>query len=273
MCADDTAITITSNNLNTLEYNLNEIIKKIIDWSNFNKLSVNILKTKYMLLSPLNKGDLVVKMGENTIERVYTFKYLGIHLDENLRFNYHVQQLGSKLSRLAGLSYRLGKIFDIGAARNFYYSFVFSILTYGISTWGGRLMIYSANRLQRLQNKIVKNLFYVHLRNDINYLYESLNLLKVKNMYIYYSMELFYNIKFNNYCTTINSVVQYNPYTYNFRHISELIVPFPRIDIIKVNFKYQFSFNWNTIPNDIRNCENAKKFKKALKMYLLQVSL
>ena len=91
-------------------------------------------------------------------------------------------------------------------------------------------------------------------------------------MYILYSMELFYNIKFNHYCTSVNSVIQYNPYTYNLRRINEVIVPFLRIDIIKLILKYQFAYNWDIIPNDVKNCENVKLFKKMLKIYLLQNS-
>ena len=56
-----------------------------------------ILTTNFKLC---NFGkDQAVKIGKNQIERVKTTKYLGAHLNENLKWNDHVDQLCSKVNQ------------------------------------------------------------------------------------------------------------------------------------------------------------------------------
>ena len=48
--------------------------------------------------------DFPIKIGNNHVKRVQTTKYLGIHLDENLKWNEHVDKLCSKVNRsISGL--------------------------------------------------------------------------------------------------------------------------------------------------------------------------
>jgi len=48
--ADDTVLVLNDNNLEKLQNSLNCEMTKAIDWLNANKLSLNISKTKYMLV-------------------------------------------------------------------------------------------------------------------------------------------------------------------------------------------------------------------------------
>ena len=82
--ADDTAIIIKSLNMNNLELSLNEKLKLLYDWSNFNKLAINKTKTKYMVLSPLYKDNIEVKLENEILEKANVFKYLGIYIDDIL---------------------------------------------------------------------------------------------------------------------------------------------------------------------------------------------
>ena len=80
---------------------------------------------------------------------------------------------------------------------------------------------------------------------------------------------MFYKIKNNDFPHTVANLVNYNPVTYNFRQPSEMTVPFPRTDTIRIHFTYQFNNNWSELSNDLKNCENVKVFKKKLKNSLL----
>ena len=43
-----------------------------------------------------------------------------------------------------------------------------------------------------------------------------------------------------------------------------LVLPFPRIEVIRESYLYQFVHVWNTIPIEIQNSRNKKAFKKKL---------
>ena len=49
--ADDTVISVTGDSLQDIEDKLNTILSKLLDWCNFNKITINIAKTKYMIIT------------------------------------------------------------------------------------------------------------------------------------------------------------------------------------------------------------------------------
>ena len=69
---------------------------------------------------------------------------------------------------MCGISYKLGNLMNKVAAKNFYYSCVYSVLSYCICVWGGVITCTQrCEPLARLQAKIVKNVFSRHYPNSI----------------------------------------------------------------------------------------------------------
>ena len=53
-------------------------------------MNINVAKTKEMLLGRINKEPpLNIFVGRNVIERVSSFRLLGIHIDDNLKWTSH----------------------------------------------------------------------------------------------------------------------------------------------------------------------------------------
>ena len=177
----------------------------------------------------------------------------------------------TKLARLAGITYRLGRSFDKQAATMFYYAFVYPIISYGIVAWGGHLMIYSCPKTHRLFRRIIKNLFKPHFFNlSADEIVVNLGILSLKNLYIMKLMELYYNVRHLDSYPHLNLNIQRNICTqYNFRKIGELEVPFPRINSLKCNYKYQITSVWNDLPRRVRDAPTLKVFKSQLKNHLL----
>ena len=68
---------------------------KITNWLNCNKLSLNTTKTKSMMFHTKQRHMDAVSftiINEN-IESISTFKFLGIHLVENLTWNKHYRHV------------------------------------------------------------------------------------------------------------------------------------------------------------------------------------
>ena len=103
MYADDTTIHASSLPTAELYAKVNNDLTCVRDWLLANKLSLNVTKTEHMFLktdfklSNLGK-DLPIKIGNNHIKRIQTTKYLGIQLDENLKWNEHVDKLCSEIN-------------------------------------------------------------------------------------------------------------------------------------------------------------------------------
>ena len=97
--ADDTCFTKNDRNLENLVADTDVELQKASNWFLANRLALNPKKTKFILFYPRkNEQSPVCKMMGQEIERIHekgsekTFKYVGIHLDENLTFKQHIKK-------------------------------------------------------------------------------------------------------------------------------------------------------------------------------------
>ena len=116
--ADDTTLVEKSSCLLTLTLKLNFLLSKISDWSNYNKLSLNKDKTKWMLFRHRNIDEPELYMNGEIIERVDRFKYLGFIIDSKLKHNAHLLNLRSRMSRIKYITYKIKSLLSINAAKN-----------------------------------------------------------------------------------------------------------------------------------------------------------
>ena len=71
----------------------------LLSWTANNDMQINIHKTKEMIIGPLTSINLPPLLNSlGAIERVSTFKLLGIHLDTNLSWSAHIS-ITSKASK------------------------------------------------------------------------------------------------------------------------------------------------------------------------------
>ena len=88
--ADDTSVFCSHRNLNTLLETVNRELCVLTKWIHTNKLSLNLLKTKYMLFrysETVIPGNVV--FDQVNIEKVSCIKFLGLHIDDKLTWKMH----------------------------------------------------------------------------------------------------------------------------------------------------------------------------------------
>ena len=115
--ADDTVIYYSDKNVNVIESVLNNELQALDKWMSHNKLLVNYNKTVSMLLGTrnmLSKCDaLNLKIRDIRIDTVKHTKYLGINIDNELKWDVHIENMCKKLSRLIGFLGRLRHVIKI----------------------------------------------------------------------------------------------------------------------------------------------------------------
>ena len=77
--------------------------------------------------------SVVIRFGRKKIKCENCVKFLGILLDANLSWKYHVNELSKKLSRTIGIFYKSRHFVPLEILQIFYYSLFFSFVSYGIS--------------------------------------------------------------------------------------------------------------------------------------------
>jgi hypothetical protein len=269
MFADDTAVIKIDRDPVMLEFAMNYSLYKIYDWCNFNRLALNCIKSKWMYFSFRRDYIPVLRMNGELIERVSEFKYLGFNLDDKLSHSYHLRYLTGKFRKLSYISRSVKKYFNNKTAKTFYYSMVHSIVNYGLLVWGGTLVEgSSAKKLCRKFDKIIYNLF--SLPNDafgrISEIFKREGLLKLQDIYKVKSCVTIYRILYENYAPFIfdDLLPLVRVHSYNTRNRDNLLLPFPQVRSVKLNFLYQGIKSWNDLDACLDDFDSSFSLKRKL---------
>jgi hypothetical protein len=136
--ADDTNFIITNHSPIEFASKLNKIFADINEWFRKNLLFLNLNKTTYQQFRTKNsqKLDLNITLMNNQNTNSTNTKFLGLNIDEMLSWKSHINQI---LLRLSSACYAIKVITSLmseDTLKMIYYSYVHSIITYGI-IWGG----------------------------------------------------------------------------------------------------------------------------------------
>ena len=135
--ADDTAILISDRDINTLNYKVNNELKNITTWVETNRLSLNLQKTTYLVITnQKNPVQLEIKVKSIAINRSTSAKLLGVIFDEKLSFKEHINYLVKKLSYANYAFLKIRNFFPKYILQNLYYSLVYPHLIYCLPVWG-----------------------------------------------------------------------------------------------------------------------------------------
>jgi hypothetical protein len=272
--ADDTTLTTVSEDIVDITTKMNNVLVKLSDWCRFNKLSLNALKTKYMIFTTRTLDALPrITIEQNELECVDSFAYLGFHLDARLKFIEQYERLLNRMSTFCGVTYRMNYYLNRKVARTFYFSFIYPHLSYGIILWGGSLNTQRGLRLQRLQNRIVKNLLGRFYRfRTVDDLYKHFKLLKLYDIFKFKTTVCMYQLIYENYFPQLLEYILEPNIWHNYATRQEFLLrlPFPRINMLRHSFSYQFVDIWNSIPDDIKHSPSLSALKVRLITYLLE---
>ena len=132
MYADDTTLFCDINNIQNLEITLNAKLLKLL-----------ISKTKFMVFHSDKKIVRYPKLFINDvkIERVdyMYFKFLGLQLNHNLKWNKHISHVSLKITKITGLLHKLKLKFPTSILKPIYNTLLFPHINYCILTWGSQI--------------------------------------------------------------------------------------------------------------------------------------
>lgn len=150
--ADDTVVLGLISNNNETAY-LNEVDDLAL-WCQSNNLALNVSKTKEMVVDfrkVQSRAYTPLTISGEPVERVSNYKYLGVHLTEDLSWSQHTQHLTAK-SRQRLYFLRLLRKFKVSTPilTTFYSSAVESVLTGCFTAWFGSCTQQQQKDLQRV---------------------------------------------------------------------------------------------------------------------------
>ena len=107
--ADDTKILTTFKN-NSIDKNFNQDLKLIEKWCTNSRLTINIDKTQVSKFGRSSKESEIF-LGNQKLNVVNSFKYLGIVVDNKLCFKQHIDHVCKKLTKFNRILYKARNVF------------------------------------------------------------------------------------------------------------------------------------------------------------------
>jgi hypothetical protein len=181
--ADDTNIIITHSNLTDFRKEINIVVEKISNWFQYNLLVLQFNKTYYMHFTTKSKLAVHIHISHKISPIINTFStnFLGLTLDNTLSWKTHIEQLSSKLNSACYVIRSLKSVISTMNLRTIYFSYVHSIMTYGIIFWGNPSDSYNIFRLQKRAKRIIMN---AGNRISCREFFKKLNILPLYSQYI-----------------------------------------------------------------------------------------
>src|SRR6218665_66970 len=187
--ADDTSILASHKSYDQLFSMVNLELGYVNNWFRANKLSLNVMKTNYILFTSRGKQisptEGILKISDVPIPVVSTTKSLGVYLDRYLTWDYHTDQIASKVYKNIGILSRISYLLPSNIRINVYYTMIHPYLAYCNLVWASNYQV-RLKRLIVLQNRSIRVIigcFNVSCSTDS--LYKQLRILKCwSNYYI-----------------------------------------------------------------------------------------
>lgn len=269
--ADDTCLFYFGSSIHDLIAQAQYDLDVLHEWLQYNLLTINISKTSYILFKAKNKlipNYIPLTINNRPIQEKTHERYLGLHMDTYLTWNVHINHLISKLLSLHA-SLRINvRCIPRKLRFTIYNSLIKSHLSYLIEIWGSTAKT-RLDKLQVLQNKIIKMLFNFKFRTSTKKIYRETKLMSIKQLYNY-STCIFIRKTINK---NVHTELQFKsskklgrPCT---RRASLIVLPKTRTKFGQTAITYDGARLYNKIPSDIKNIDSFDVFKKRLYHYII----
>ena len=271
MYADDTSITNSGTVVLSIENEINEDLNKLKSWLQTNRLSLNVVKSEFMMIGSRQRlaqltSDPKLYIGDTKLKRVENTVSLGVTIDENLNWKDHVAKVCKKVSSGLGALRRVRDVVPSESLNFVYKALVQSHFDYCSSVWdtcdkGLRL------RLQRLQNRAAR------IITRSGYDVRSIDLLRalewqpLEDRWRNQKVVTMFKVKNDlvpryliDHFVPVNECHDYETRgcDVNFK------VPKPRTNFLKRSFAYSGVVSWNLLPLETKEAKTISSFRKNL---------
>ena len=241
--ADDTALYTSGRSQVDIMLNFRMELTIIDHWMHANKLTVNAKKTKYTIFGSKkqlrDKPDLNLTIGPDKIDRVNSFKYLGIILDEHLSFNEHVDYVVSKTSKKLGVIRKSREFPDRKTSLILYESLVLPHMDYCSLVYTNTTEV-NIGRLQLVQNAVCRAILQADNRTHIDDMESELNLPNIHHrLEFQLSVECFKQINVPGNCLSHMFVKKETARRTRASNTNQMVVPRVRTNIGRNAFSYK----------------------------------
>ena len=136
--ADNTSIIISNISPEEFKSNISLVLVETINWFQSNLLTLNCDKTHFLQFLTKKRNEIKMRIiSSNTIiTNINSTKFLGLIIDSTLWWQDHITRLTSELNKACYAIRTIKPFMSLDVMKIIYYSYVHSVISYGIIFWG-----------------------------------------------------------------------------------------------------------------------------------------
>lgn len=266
--ADDAAVVYLVDDESVLKSYIEHDLNLLTQYFEQNHMVLNLEKTNFMVFSFNNSNNirLNISVDGNTIQQVNLFRYLGLEIDQNLKWNSHISSICSKISPYIFALKKIRKFVTEPTAWKIYYAYIHPHLIYMNSIWGCTALTYLSS-LKVLQNKSLKIIKGLPALNPSHELYNN----KILPLHLLNKFEtccFIYKIVKNLVKTNITLIANSEIHAHDTRSNSNFFIIRSRTRLAQRSLMNRGITLFNGLPNNIKNARSIIEFKVKLKQFL-----
>ena len=275
--ADDTTLVFSHRSIQYLRFIVENELSVVQDWFNANKLTLNIDKSSYLLYHTQKQTIPTFKIVLNDIKipRVKYAKFLGVWMDDQLKWDIHINKLLTKLKCGIGMLKRSKHLLSPKAKKLLYFGQIHSNLCYSLSVWGSMLQSQMVCKIITAQETAIR---LIDPTLSLDELFTKHKILRFKDMVKLEQCKLGYKLCHDLLPNALSNNMKRDhrnesiTKTHKYPTRNKTIPNLPNV----LGRKYRSSFLFNAIKlysaldNEIQSSANLSTFASRCKKYYLQ---
>ena len=266
--ADDTSMYLSLEDTAERSRILNADLQKIINWSQKWKVDFNPAKTELVTFTNIREPDTMPLIFSNeTLLSGSTHKHLGVILQDNCKWNSHIQSIVAKV-RLSLACLRSYKYtFSRRTLNTIYTSFILPHFDYADVVWDNCTEALSTE-LESLHLDAIRTIIGAVRGTSHAKLYRESGFVTLKERRRRHKLVLYYKMVHGlvpNYLAqrTPPLVSSVNPY--HRRNPLERVVPIFKNTLYEHSFFVSTTYLWNELPDSYKSTDSISSFKRLLR--------
>ena len=168
---------------------MNNELTQIVEWMKVNKQKpLNVGKTNCMAFTldySMRRNHLPITIDGHIIETVQETKFLGVVIQNDLRWTAHMKHVCSKLAKAIGILYKARSKLSVNTLLMLYCAFLYPNIYYCNTVWGGGSTVH-LNPIHLLQKRAIRAIYgSSHADSTAQYFAES-RIMTVFQVNLYY---------------------------------------------------------------------------------------
>lgn len=276
MYKGEIALSFSNASVLDIRSKLCEDLSKSMSWMKKNMLTMDLEKTKSMLIGPerkLRDKKFLIKIENHAIKKYKSIIFLGVKIDRQLTWSNHIKFVLNKISLELDDLKQMRKFLSKEAALKIYNTVIFPYFEYCCTIWCLPRRETFIEELSERQKTAVSIISKEKVTKISSTHFHDLKLMPVESFFKFQKLMLLFKILYLKESQeykylNLKWVDQVSTKETRNRNKCKLYEPKARTEYYKQSFKISSASLWNSLPESVRECTSLETFETECQRYL-----